>query len=135
MTRELDHIAREFYGITGTTKVVEVADEPFVVMGEIVDLIGHDTVAHHVRMIDTGTCLLLPGGVMVTLKLRINVPGHMPHMGDARRTLSTQSGGGESTFRFFIIPQMNTKVVARVHRFDVEHVFNQRIDGAMAVYG
>ena len=83
MARQLDHVSGERHGIVGTAKVVEVAREPLVVVGEVMNLVRQHTVAHHVGMVHPGAGLLLPGGVVVALELRVNVAGHVPHVRDA----------------------------------------------------
>ena len=83
MARQLDHVSGERHGVVGTAKVVEVAREPLVVVGEVVDLVRQHAVAHHVGVIDPGAGLLLPGGVVVALELRVDVAGHVPHVCDA----------------------------------------------------
>ena len=135
VARQLDHVSGERRGVVGTTKVVEVAREPLVVVGEVVDLVRQHAVAHHVGVIDPGAGLLLPGGVVVALELRVDVAGHVPHVRDAGRALPATGGGGEGALCFFIVPKMDAEVMARVHRLDVEHVLDQRGDGAVAVDG
>ena len=62
--------------------VVEVACEPFVVVREVMNLIGHHAVTHHVGVIDPGAGFLLPGGIVIALESRENVTGHVPHVRD-----------------------------------------------------
>ena len=52
--RQGDHVPREIDRAIELAEAVEVADEPLVVVGEVVDLIGNDAVAHHVGMVDPG---------------------------------------------------------------------------------
>ena len=61
VARQLDHVSGERRGVVGTTKVVEVAREPLVVVGEVRNLIRQHAVAHHVGVIHAGARLLLPG--------------------------------------------------------------------------
>ena len=83
MTRQLDHVLGQGDGVVHAAEVVEVAREPFVVVGEVVNLIRHHAVAHHVGVVDPGAGFLLPGGVLIALELGIGVAGHVPHVGDA----------------------------------------------------
>ena len=133
--RQLDHVLGQRDGVVDPTDMDEVANQPLVVVREVVNLIGHDPVAHHLGMIDAGGSLLLPGGIGVSMQARENMPRHVPHVRDARGRLTQQGGGLQGPLGLFSIPQMNAKVVRRVHRLDREYLFEQRIDGLVARNG
>ena len=82
MARQLDHVLGQGDGVVHATEIVEVAREPFVVVSEVVNLVRHHAVAHHVGVVDPGAGFLLPGSVLVTLKFGIGVAGHVPHVGN-----------------------------------------------------
>ena len=67
--------------------VAKVSGEPFVVVGKIMDAVGHHAVAHHVGVVYAGAGFLLPCGVVIAFEARENVAGHVPHVGDTRRGL------------------------------------------------
>ena len=64
--------------------VAEVSSEPFVVVGKIVDAVGHHTVAHHVSMVHAGAGFLMPCGVVIAFEARENVTRHVPHVSNTR---------------------------------------------------
>ena len=64
-------------------EVIVGADQPFFIVGVIVNLVGLDEIGHHVGVIDPGGGFLLPGGVIKAAKFGVDVAGHVPHVGDA----------------------------------------------------
>ena len=92
--------------------VAEVAGEPFVVVGEVVDAIGHYAIAHHVGVVHAGAGFLLPSGVVVAFEAREDVAGHVPHMGDAGRGLSALADGRDCALGVFVVPQVNSIMMA-----------------------
>ena len=111
---------------------IEIADEPLVIVGEIVDLVGHDPVADEMGVIDPGRGLLLPGGVGVALQLRIGVAGHVPHVGDA--------GGGGAALRrrlqgergILAVPEMDQKVVRGMIRVFCQDLLGEQVHRVVA---
>ena len=83
-------------------------------------------------VVDPGAGFLLPGGVLISLELGVGVAGHVPHVGDAGGGLAGARGGGERSFRLFVVPKVDAEVVARMHRLNIEHVLNQQVDRHVA---
>ena len=52
----------------------------------------------------------------------------MPHVRNARRSLSAQRGRIQRTLRLLIVPQMNAKVMHRMQRLFRHNFLQQRID-------
>ena len=90
--RQLDHVLGQIDRIVHSTDIVQVANQPFVVVSEIVNLVRQNLIAHHVSMIDSGRCLLLPNGVLIAFQSRVNVPRHVPQVGNTGRRLTAQGG-------------------------------------------
>ena len=84
--------------------VTEIASEPFVVVGEIMDAIGHHAVAHHVGVIHTRAGFLLPSGIMVAFEAGKNMAGHVPHVGDAGRGLAALVDRWKGPLGIFVVP-------------------------------
>ena len=68
MTGKLDHVAGQPDGIVDTPHVNQVPDQPLVVVGKVVNLVGQHPVTNHVRMIDTGRSFLLETGILISLQ-------------------------------------------------------------------
>ena len=132
MAGHLDQVLGEFQAVAHAPLMAEIANEPLVIVGVVVDLVGHHVVAHHVGMIGARGGLLLPGGVVVTLQLRKRVPRHVPHMRDARGRLTAQRRRLQRSLRLFVVPEVNAVVMDRVHRVPFEHLIDQRIDRLVA---
>ena len=122
MPRQLAHIPRQIDPRADLAHMHEVANEPLVVVREVVDLIGHHAVAHHVGVIDPRRRLLLPSAVVVTLQSRKNVAAHVPHVGDARTGLAAQSRRPERLVGLLVVPQVDAVVVRRMHRIGGENL-------------
>ena len=116
MSGQLEHILGQADRFASTSHVEQVATEPFVVVSEVVDLVWQHAISHHVGVVDPGRGFLLKAGILVPFQSRINVPGHVPHVGDSRGGLSTAGGGIQRLVRLLVVPQVDTKVVAGVHR-------------------
>ena len=101
---QLHHVFGHGEGTIYPASVAEVASEPFVVMGKIMDAIRHHTVAHHVGMIHAGTGFLLPRGIVVPLEAGENVAGHVPHVGDAGRGLTALADRWQGPLGIFVVP-------------------------------
>src|SRR5262249_44324580 len=76
--------------------------------------------------------LLLPGGVCVTPKFRVDMTGHMPHMGHAGRCLPAARRGIERHFGLLLIPEMNAVMVTGMHWLDGEHLLQESVGGKIA---
>ena len=77
---ERNHVAGKGHGLAGPADGREVPAEPLVVMSEVVDLVGHDTVPHHVGVVGAGGSFLAPGGGVVALELGVDVWPDICHM-------------------------------------------------------
>lgn len=115
MAWEFDHIFGEVHGVIGAADVDEVADEPFVVVGEVVDLVGEDAVAHHVGVVNTGGGFLLVDGIFVAFEAGIDVARHVPHVSDTGSRLPAAGGRVEGFGSIFVIPGVNAVVMGGVH--------------------
>ena len=113
---QFEHVLGQADRFAGPSHVEQVATEPFVVVSEVVDLVWQHAISHHVGVVDPGRGFLLKAGILVPFQSRINVPGHVPHVGDSRGGLSTAGGGIQRLVRLLVVPQVDTKVVAGVHR-------------------
>ena len=69
-------------GIVHATEVVQVANEPLAVVGEIVNLVWIDMCPDHLCMVDTHRSFLLPDGIVPPLQFGVDMSGHVPHVGD-----------------------------------------------------
>ena len=109
--------------------VAEVAGEPLVVVGKVMDAIGQHTIAHLQRVIDTRAGFHLPRGIMISLEPREDVPGHVPHVRDARRGLAALANGADGALGVFVIPKVNPVVVTGMHRVHFEDFADELVDG------
>ena len=73
-------------------------------MRVIVNLMGHDVVTHHVRVIHSCGSGLLIDRVVIAVGLGVSVTRHVPHVGNASRRLSEAGGGRQGAFRSLTIP-------------------------------
>ena len=105
---------RHIDAVADLTEVGEVAGEPLVVVGVVVDLVGKEKPLLQVGVIDAGGGLLLPGGVMEALFLGVDVSGHVPHVGDAGGGAAEEGGGVEGLVVAAVIPEMDGVVVGGV---------------------
>ena len=133
MPRLLDHVLREGHGVVRAADVDQVADQPLGVVRVVVNLIRQHAVVHHVRMIDAGRRLLLPGGVRIALQIRIDVARHVPHVGDLRRRLATQRGRLQRPLGLLAIPEVDAVMMGRVQRLVGEDLGQHRVHRLMAV--
>lgn len=92
MAGDIEHVLSEFNGAAGVAEENQIADEPFVVVGVVVNLSGEDAVAEHVGVIDAGGGFLLPDGVGIAVEFGIGMSGHVPHVGNAGRGLAVEGG-------------------------------------------
>ena len=86
------------------SNVEQIADQPLVIVSIVVDLVGQDSVTHHVRMINAGRGLLLPGCILVAMEFRVDVPGHVPHVCDTWQARSTHARAVQSHFCLVTVP-------------------------------
>ena len=100
-------------------------------MSVVVDLPRQNPIADHVGVIDAGGGFLVPGGVGIALKPRIDVAGHVPHVGDTRAE-RPQRAADRAPRRLFAVPEMDAVVVGRVHRIGRKNLVQEGIDGLMA---
>ena len=129
MPRELDHVPGQAGCLADPTDIHQVANEPLVVVREIMDLVRKHQVFDHLRVVNPGRRLLLPGGIVVALELGENMPAHMPHMGDRGRGLAAAGRCGKSALRLFIIPEMNPVVMHRMHRRLLQDLLDEAVHG------
>ena len=108
-----------------------VVDQPAVVVGVIVGPVWHHAIPHHVVVIDSCGCLLLPGSVSIPLHSGVCVPGHMPHVRDPGSRLPAQCRGTQRIFGILIVPQVNHVVMRRVTGVGRQHLPRQTIDSQM----
>lgn len=132
--RQLDHVFREVDRVVDAADVAETLHEPAIVVGEVVDLIGHDPRRDRLCVIDARRSFLLPRGIRITLELRECVPRHVPHVCDARRGLpAAPRGRRRSLVPRGVVPQVDEIVMrARVHRRGGEDLLRECIDGLAA---
>jgi hypothetical protein len=100
----------------------KVSTEPLVVMSKIMYLVRHDSIAHHIGMINTGRSLLLIDGIVVELFLGIYVTRHMPEVGNTWTGLPTDISRIESLGSLLMIPEMYAKVMGGMHGVDTKHL-------------
>ena len=132
MPRKLDHVPGQAGCLADPADIHQVANEPLIVVREVVDLVRQHQVFHHVRVVDPGRGLLLPGGIVVALELGENMPAHMPHMGDRGRGLAAAARSGKSALRLFIIPEMNPVMMRRMHRRLLQDLIDEAVHGHVA---
>ena len=132
MARQLDQILGEVDAFTHAAEVTQIPNQPLVVVSVIMNLIRQHAVAHQVRVIHPGRRLLLPRRVGKAIQPRIDVPRHVPHVGDARRALAAERGGIQSAPGLLLVPKMNPVMMHRMHRVHREHGVRQCIHGGVA---
>ena len=132
MPRQIEHVLRQFDRVMNPADRIQIANQPFVVVRVVVNLVGQHAVANHVGMVHAGRGFLLPGGVGVAVQVGEDVAGHVPHVGDAGSRLPAQPARCERPNRLFAIPQMDAIMMRRMHRIDGEHLIQQRIDRLIA---
>ena len=133
MSWQFEHILGQAQRVADSADIKQVAAQPFVVVCEVVNLVGEHSISHHVCMVDPGGGLLLKTGVLIPLQFRVDVPRHVPHVGDPRSRLSAPRRGIQRVFRLLVIPKMDTKMVAGVHRVLRKNLFEQGVDGQVTV--
>jgi hypothetical protein len=116
-------------------QVHPVPRQPFVVVGVVVNLIGQEAMLLHLGVIDAGRGLLVPGRILVAMQLRVDVPRHVPHVGDPRRGESELGCGVEGALRLALVPEMDAVVVRRVHRGLGKDLLQEGIDHLMTADG
>jgi len=131
--RKRNHVAGKGHGLPYPADGGEVAAEPFVVVGVVVDLVGHDSILPHVGVVDAGGGFLTPGGGVVTLELGVDMAGHMPHVRDAGRGLPTDGSGIHRPGGSFVVPEVNAVVMSRVHGVHFEDPLEKGVDCFMAL--
>ena len=129
VTRQLDRVPRQCDGVLGPPQVLQVADQPFVVVGEVVDGVRQDHVAHHVGMVGPCRGFLVPGGVEVLFEIGIRVARHVPHVGDPRCRQTAFFRRVHRLPGLVVVPQVDPVVMHRVQGIDGECGVHQRIDG------
>ena len=68
MPWKLDHVLGQRDGCRRSSDVEPIADQPFVVVGIVMDLVGHDPIADHVRVIDARRGFLLPSRIGIAIE-------------------------------------------------------------------
>ena len=125
MLWKLDHVLCQLDRVINPPNKDQVANQPFVVVSEIANLIRHDTITHHVGVVDAGGSLLLVDRILVPFQSRINMSGHVPHVSNARCRNSASRGGFDRVGWMPTVPKMNGVVMGRMKRFDLKNVINQ----------
>ena len=130
--RQRDHVARERHGVARTARGRKAADQPFLVVAVVVDLVWHHAIALHVRVVDAARSLLLPCRVRPATELVEDVAAHVPLMRDAWRGAAQRCCGHHGALRLLVVPEVHAEVVGRVHRRLVEQLLQQRFDCPVA---
>ena len=133
VTGERNHVAGQGHRLAGTADGGEVAAEPLVVMSVVVNLVGHDAIPRHVGVVGAGGGFLAPCGVMVALKLGVDVAGHMPHVGDAGRGLPADGGGIHRAGGTLVVPKVNAVMMGGMHGVGLENRLEKSVHGFMAL--
>ena len=128
MPGNVDHVLSKFSGARSLPEKNKIANEPFVVVSVVMNLTGEDSVPHGVRMIDPGRGFLLPDRITITMELGVGMSRHMPHVCNPSRRLAVERGRNERTSRFFIVPEMNSVMVCRVHWSDLKNLIEESIN-------
>ena len=88
MAWQFDHVLGQIDRFANATDKDQIANEPFVVVSIVVDLVRHDLIANHMRVIDTCRRFLLPGSVSITMQATVSMTRHVPHVSNARCALA-----------------------------------------------
>ena len=136
MARQLDHVLRQVHRAPHRADVVQVADEPFVVVREVVDLIGQNVVAHHVGVIHACAGFLLPRGIGVTLQRRVGVTAHVPHMRNAGRGRPAVRGGEQRVGRArALVPEVDAIMIRGMQRVRLKNLIEQGVHVFLVAVG
>ena len=132
MARKLDQVLGEVDAFTHAAEVTQIPNQPLVVVSVIMNLIRQHAIAHQVRVIHAGRCLLLPRRVGEAIQLRIDMPRHVPHVRDARRALAAERRGIQGAPGLLLVPKMNPVMMHRMHRLHREHGVGEGIHSGVA---
>ena len=133
MPWQFEHILGQAQRVADSADIKQVPAQPLVVVCKVVNLVGEHTIPHHVCMVDPGGGLLLKTGVLIPLQFRIDVSRHVPHVGDPRSRLSAPRSGIQCVFGLLVIPKVDTKMMAGVHRVFRQNLLEQGVDGQVTV--